>query len=53
MLAGFDHAEDERPRAPADDPNVMPFLAQRVQRHAILGGLIHEYSDASSRSTGN
>jgi transposase InsO family protein len=34
-------------RAPADDPNVIPFPAQGVQRHNVLGGLIHEYSDAS------
>ena len=34
-------------RAPADDPNVIPFPAQRVQRHDVLGGLIHQYSDAA------
>ncbi|MFF4762569.1 integrase core domain-containing protein [Streptomyces sp. NPDC001292] len=34
-------------RAPADDPNVIPFPAQRVQRHDVLGGLIHEYSDVA------
>jgi hypothetical protein len=26
---------------------VVPFPAQRVQRHDVLGGLIHEYSDAA------
>ncbi|MDT0465482.1 integrase core domain-containing protein [Streptomyces gibsoniae] len=30
-------------RVPADDPDVIPFPAQRIQRHDILGGLIHEY----------
>jgi transposase InsO family protein len=30
-------------RAPADDPCVIPFPAQRIQRHDVLSGLIHEY----------
>ncbi|WP_246144625.1 integrase core domain-containing protein [Actinacidiphila oryziradicis] len=30
-------------RSPSDDPNVIPFPAQRIQRHNILNGLIHEY----------
>jgi putative transposase len=34
-------------RAPADDPDVIPFPAQRIQRHDILGGLIHEYHDTA------
>ncbi|MFF4752231.1 integrase core domain-containing protein [Streptomyces sp. NPDC002514] len=48
-----EHYNSRRPhlalqlRVPADDPNVIPFPAQRVQRHEALGGLIHEYSDAS------
>ncbi|TJZ95347.1 integrase core domain-containing protein [Actinacidiphila oryziradicis] len=29
-------------RAPADDPDVIPFCAQRIQRHDVLSGLIHE-----------
>ncbi|MFC4036207.1 integrase core domain-containing protein [Streptomyces polygonati] len=29
--------------APSDDLNVIPFPAQRIQRHDVLGGLIHEY----------
>ncbi|MFF8035811.1 MULTISPECIES: integrase core domain-containing protein [unclassified Streptomyces] len=32
-------------RAPADDPDVIPFPAQRIQRHDVLSGLIHEYRD--------
>ncbi|MET7779840.1 integrase core domain-containing protein [Streptomyces sp. NPDC005388] len=32
-------------RAPADDPDVIPFPAQRIERHDLLGGLIHEYRD--------
>ncbi|WP_405585521.1 IS3 family transposase [Streptomyces sp. NBC_01190] len=35
------------PRAPADDRNVIPFPARRVQRHNVLGGLIHEYRQAT------
>ncbi|MEU6654715.1 integrase core domain-containing protein [Streptomyces sp. NPDC046900] len=34
-------------RAPADDPDVIPFPAQRIQCHDILGGLIHEYRDTA------
>jgi transposase InsO family protein len=34
-------------RAPTDDPDVIPFPAQRIQRHDVLGGLIHEYPDAA------
>jgi putative transposase len=32
-----------RLRAPLDDPNVIPFLAHRITRTEILGGLINEY----------
>jgi hypothetical protein len=44
-----EHHDAERPpraprlRAPADDPNAIPFPAQRIKRHDILGGPIHEY----------
>ncbi|MGW9031556.1 integrase core domain-containing protein [Streptomyces sp. NPDC055722] len=34
-------------RAPADDPDVISFPAQRIQRHDILGGFIHEYRDTA------
>lgn len=34
-------------RAPADDPDVIPFPAQRVHRHKVLGGLIHEYRNTA------
>ncbi|MFJ9361487.1 integrase core domain-containing protein [Streptomyces mirabilis] len=34
-------------RTPADNPDVIPFPAQRIQRHDILGGLIHEYRDTA------
>jgi putative transposase len=34
-------------RAPTDDPNVIPFPAQRIRRHDILNGLIHEYHQAT------
>jgi len=34
-------------RAPADDPDVTPFPTQRIQRHDVLGGLIHEYRNAA------
>jgi transposase InsO family protein len=34
-------------RAPTDDPDVIPFPAQRIQRHNVLGGLIHEYRQAT------
>ncbi|WP_240677427.1 integrase core domain-containing protein [Actinacidiphila soli] len=30
-------------RAPADDPDVILFPAQRIQRHDVLSGLLHEY----------
>ncbi|MET7928834.1 transposase [Streptomyces sp. NPDC005349] len=30
-------------RAPADDPNVIPFPAQRIHRRDVLAGHIHEY----------
>ncbi|MEV6949851.1 integrase core domain-containing protein [Streptomyces sp. NPDC051172] len=33
--------------APADDPKVIPFPAQRIHRHDVLGGLIHEYRDTA------
>lgn len=32
-------------RAPADDPDVIPLPAQRIQRHDVLSGLVHEYRD--------
>ncbi|MFE7710411.1 integrase core domain-containing protein [Streptomyces sp. NPDC057486] len=54
VLADYaEHYNSGRPhralqlRAPADDPNVIPFPTQHVQRHNALGGLIHEYSNAS------
>ncbi|WP_372509399.1 integrase core domain-containing protein [Streptomyces humicola] len=34
-------------QAPDDDPDVIPFPAQRIQRHDVLGGLIHEYRNAA------
>jgi hypothetical protein len=34
-------------RAPADDPDAIPFPAQQIQRHNVLGGLIHEYRDTA------
>ncbi|MGW1797535.1 integrase core domain-containing protein [Streptomyces sp. NPDC001984] len=34
-------------RAPDDDAEVIPFPAQRIRRHNVLGGLIHEYRDAA------
>ncbi|MFF3879198.1 integrase core domain-containing protein [Streptomyces sp. NPDC001978] len=34
-------------RAPADDPDVIPFPAQHIRRHDVLGGLIHEYRDTA------
>ncbi|MCQ4084821.1 integrase core domain-containing protein [Streptomyces sp. RB6PN25] len=33
-------------RAPADATDIVPFPAQRIQRHDILNGLIHEYRGA-------
>lgn len=54
VLAEYaEHYNSARPhralqlRAPADDPNVIPFPVQHVQRHDVLGGLIHAYSDAA------
>ena len=34
-------------RAPADDPNILPFPAQRIHCHNILNGLIHAYHAAT------
>ena len=34
-------------RAPLDDPNVIPFPAQRITRTKILGSLISEYDAAA------
>ncbi|GAA2064224.1 integrase core domain-containing protein [Catenulispora yoronensis] len=34
-------------RAPADDPNVIPFPAQRTRREPVLGGLTNKYHRAS------
>ncbi|MER6067195.1 integrase core domain-containing protein [Streptomyces sp. NPDC001792] len=34
-------------RAPVDDPDVIPFPAQHIQRHDVLSGLIHEYRDTA------
>lgn len=34
-------------RAPADDPHVVPFPAQRIQRHDVIDGLIHEYRNTA------
>jgi hypothetical protein len=54
VLAGYaEHDNSARPhraldlRTPADDPDVIPFPAQHIQRHDILGGLIHEYRNAA------
>ena len=54
VLAEYaEHYNSARPhralqlRAPADDPDVIPFPAQRIQRHDVLGGLIHEYRDTA------
>ncbi|MGW0633832.1 transposase [Streptomyces sp. NPDC002758] len=54
VLAEYaEHYNSARPhralqlRAPADDPDVIPFPAQRIQRHDILGGLIHEYRNTA------
>ncbi len=30
-------------RAPADDPNIIPFPAHRIRSTPVLGGLINEY----------
>jgi hypothetical protein len=48
-----DHHNTARPhraprlRALADDPNVISFPAQRIHRHDVLDGLIHEYRDTA------
>ncbi len=34
-------------RAPMDDPDLIPFPAQRITRTKILGGLINEYDAAA------
>ncbi|MER6123271.1 integrase core domain-containing protein [Streptomyces sp. NPDC001795] len=34
-------------RAPADEPDVTPFPAQRVQHHDVLGELILEYGETA------
>jgi transposase InsO family protein len=34
-------------RAPTDDPNVIPFPADRIIRRPVLGGLINEYEPAA------
>jgi transposase InsO family protein len=34
-------------RAPADDPNAIPFPASRIHRKPVLGGLVNEYRRAS------
>jgi transposase InsO family protein len=34
-------------RAPADDPNVIPFPTSRIQRHSRLGGLLNDYRQAA------
>ncbi|SCE51778.1 HTH-like domain-containing protein [Streptomyces sp. DvalAA-14] len=54
VLAEYgDHYNTSRPhralqlRAPADDPNIIPFPAQRIHRHKVLGGLINEYRRAT------
>ncbi|WP_156178752.1 hypothetical protein [Saccharothrix sp. ST-888] len=39
--------ERHKLRAPANDPDVIPLPAQRIQRHDILGGLIYEYRNAA------
>ncbi|MDX3260191.1 hypothetical protein PV336_13290 [Streptomyces sp. MI02-2A] len=36
-------------RAPADDPDVIPFPAQHIRRHDVLSGLIHEFRDTARR----
>ncbi|WP_406358492.1 transposase [Streptomyces sp. NBC_01635] len=54
VLAEYaEHYNSSRPhraldlRAPADDADVIPFPAQRIQRHDVLSGLIHEYRNAA------
>jgi hypothetical protein len=34
-------------RAPADDPNLIPFPTHRIHRQKILGGLLNEYHPAA------
>jgi hypothetical protein len=34
-------------RAPADDPNIIPFPAHHVTRRPVLGGLLNEYNPAA------
>jgi hypothetical protein len=34
-------------RAPADNPNIIPFPTQGVRRQGILGGLLNEYHPAA------
>ncbi|MFD0208638.1 hypothetical protein ACFVH9_05780 [Streptomyces hirsutus] len=34
-------------RAPADGVDVIAFPAQLIQRHDVLGGLIHEYRNVA------
>jgi putative transposase len=34
-------------RAPVDDPDVIPFPAERIRRHDVLDGLIHKYHNAA------
>jgi hypothetical protein len=34
-------------RAPADDPDVIPLPAQRIERRGVLNGPIHEYRNAA------
>ncbi|TKA01029.1 integrase core domain-containing protein [Actinacidiphila oryziradicis] len=50
VLAEYaEHYNTSRPhralqlRSPGDDPNVIPFPTQRIHRHNVLNGLIHEY----------
>ncbi|MGY3205744.1 hypothetical protein [Streptomyces sp. TE5632] len=54
VLAEYaEHYNSSRPhraldlRAPADDADVISFPAQRIQRHDVLSGLIHEYRNAA------
>ncbi|MFF0109642.1 IS3 family transposase [Streptomyces hirsutus] len=48
-----EHHNSSRPhraldlRAPADEADVIAFPAQRIQRHDVLSGLIHEYRNAA------
>ncbi|MEV0695162.1 integrase core domain-containing protein [Streptomyces sp. NPDC050388] len=45
------HDDSRRPhrtlqlRAPADAPDDIPLPVQRIQRHEVLSGLVHEYRD--------